>query len=181
MNPPHTFFRQSASSINSDVYNQMMSPQGILQDEIKQTRPFRSLTQEAVLGLFRTSDILRRSFSQLMEQYGLTLQQYNVLRILRGAGDKGLPTLVIAERMVERTPGITRLIDRLLKKEFVERERPAGDRRQVLCRITARGLAVLGELDGPVGDLDDRCLAMLDDEEKKVLIGVLDRVRQAYA
>jgi len=116
-----------------------------------------------------------------MEEHGLTLQQYNVLRILRGAGEKGLPTLVIAERMVERTPGITRLIDRLLRKGFVERERPLGDRRQVLCRITPGGLAVLGKLDGPVGDLDDRCLAMLDDEEKSVLIGVLDRVRQAYA
>lgn len=159
----------------------MMGPQGLLQDEIKQTRPFRSLTQEAVLGLFRTADILRRSFSQLMEQHGLTLQQYNVLRILRGAGEKGLPTLAIAERMVERTPGITRLIDRLLKKALVERERPPGDRRQVLCRITDRGLALLARIDGPVDELDDHCLAMLDEEEKTVLIGILDRVRQAYA
>ncbi|HEX9731785.1 MAG TPA: MarR family transcriptional regulator [Thermoanaerobaculia bacterium] len=156
-----------------------MSPQGILHDEIKQTRPFRSLTQEAVLGLFRTADILRRSFAQLMEEHGLTLQQYNVLRILRGAGERGLPTLTIAERMVERTPGITRLVDRLLRKELVERERPPGDRRQVVCRITPRGLALLAELDGPVGDLDDRCLAMLDEDEHKTLIDILDRVRQA--
>lgn len=158
-----------------------MSSHGALLDEIKQTRPFRSLSQEAVLGLFRTADILRRLFSQLMEQHGLTLQQYNVLRILRGAGEGGLPTLAIADRMVERTPGITRLIDRLLKKGLVERERPPGDRRQVLCHITAQGLAVLEELDGPVSDLDDRCLAMLDKAEQQALIGLLDRVRQAYS
>lgn len=155
--------------------------QGALFDEIRQTRPFRSLSQEAMLGLFRTTDILRRASSQVMEGHGLTLQQYNVLRILRGAGEKGLPTLAIAERMVERTPGITRLIDRLLKKELVERERPPGDRRQVVCRITARGLDLLRDLDGPVDELDDRCLAMLSEEEHRVLIGLLDRIREAYA
>jgi DNA-binding MarR family transcriptional regulator len=156
----------------------MDGPSALL-EEIKQTRPFRSLGQEAVLGLFRTADMLRRSFSQLMEQHGLTLQQYNVLRILRGAGDEGLPTLAIAERMVEQTPGITRLIDRLLKKGLVARERPAGDRRQVVCRITAQGLALLADLDGPVSELDDRCLEVLGPEDQKTLIGLLDRIRRA--
>ena len=151
-----------------------------LQDEIKQSVPFRSPSQEAMLGLFRTADILRRASSKVMEDYGLTLQQYNVLRILRGSGGKGLPTLTIAERMVERTPGITRLIDRLLKKGLVERERPPGDRRQVLCRITDEGLDLLEKLEPPVNELDDRCLAMLDHVEKQTLIGLLDRIREAY-
>lgn len=155
--------------------------QGALLEEIRQTRPFRSLSQEAMLGLFRTTDILRRASSMVMESYGLTLQQYNVLRILRGAGAKGLPTLAIAERMVERTPGITRLIDRLLKKELVKRERPPGDRRQVVCHITAKGLDLLKDLDGPVDELDDRCLAMLSEEEHQTLIDLLDRIREAYA
>lgn len=155
--------------------------QGALRHEIRQTRPFRSLSQEAMLGLFRTTDILRRTNSKVLEPYGLTLQQYNVLRILRGAGDQGLPTLAIAERMVERTPGITRLIDRLLKKELVERERPPGDRRQVVCRITGKGLDLLKDLDEPVAELDDRCLAMLSDEEHQILIDLLDRIREAYA
>ena len=156
-----------------------MDTPGALLDEIKQTRPFRSLGQEAVLGLFRTADMLRRSYSQLMEQHGLTLQQYNVLRILRGAGEKGLPTLAIAERMVEQTPGITRLIDRLLKKGLVVRERPPDDRRQVVCRITAEGLALLDDLDGPAAELDDRCLEILGPEDQKTLIGLLDRIRRA--
>ena len=154
--------------------------QGALLDEIRQTRPFRSLSQEAMLGLFRTTDILRRTSSKVLEPFGLTLQQYNVLRILRGAGGNGLPTLAIAERMVERTPGITRLIDRLLKKELVERERPPGDRRQVVCRITSKGLDLLAGLDEPVDDLDDRCLAMLSEEDHRTLIALLDRIREAY-
>lgn len=134
-----------------------------------------------MLSLFRTSDLLHRELAKVMEPEGLTPQQYNVLRILRGAGEKGLPTLTIAERMVERTPGITRLIDRLLKKDLARRERCSGDRRQVFCHITPAGLALLEKLDAPVADLDDRCLAMLSDEERVSLIGLLDKIRQAYA
>lgn len=155
--------------------------QGALKGEIQQTQPFRSVSQEATLGLFRTTDILKRHLSQMMEEHGLTLQQYNVLRILRGAGEKGLPTLTIAERMVERTPGITRLIDRLEKKGYVGRERPPGDRRRVICRITSTGLELLLELDDPIGEYDDRSLAMLTKEEQATLIQLLDRIREAYA
>ena len=157
----------------------MSSFQGTLQDELRQTRPFHSLGQEAVLGLFRTTDIVQRQYAQLLKSYDVTLQQYNVLRILRGAGEKGLPTLAIAERMVEHAPGITRLIDRLEKRGWVERHRPQGDRRQVLCRITDEGLEVLEHTDRPVDALDDRCLEMLDSEELRKLIELLDRVREA--
>ncbi len=158
----------------------MSSFQGTLQDELQQSRPFHSLSQEAVLGLFRTTDIVQRQYAQLLKDYDVTLQQYNVLRILRGAGDKGLPTLVIAERMVEHAPGITRLIDRLEKRGWVERHRPSGDRRQVLCRITPEGLEMLTHTDRPVDALDDRCLEVLDGEELRKLIELLDRVRDAH-
>lgn len=157
----------------------MSSFQGTLQDELRQSRPFHSLGQEAVLGLFRTTDIVQRKYAQLLKRYDVTLQQYNVLRILRGAGERGLPTLAIAERMVEHAPGITRLIDRLEKRGWVERHRPQGDRRQVLCRITEEGLEVLGHTDRPVDALDDHCLEMLDNEELRKLIELLDRVREA--
>ena len=100
-----------------------------LKREIRQNRPFRSRSQEASLGLFRTADLLRRRFHAVLEPKGITQQQYNVLRILRGAGDGGLPTLTIAERMVERTPGITRLLDRL--------ERP--DRARYPCHHDRKG------------------------------------------
>jgi DNA-binding MarR family transcriptional regulator len=148
-----------------------------IQQEIKQTRPFRSLAQEAFLGLLRTTDRLRRLAAERIEPYGVTMQQYNVLRILRGAGSEGLPTLEIAERMVEQAPGITRLIDRLEAKRLVSRERCPTDRRQVTCRIAPKGLTLLERLD-PVADETDETLgASLSPNELKRLVGLLDRVR----
>jgi DNA-binding MarR family transcriptional regulator len=155
--------------------------QGRLQDEIRQSRPFRSRCQEAGLGLLRTADLLRRSFGCALEGHGITLQQYNVLRILRGAGEEGLPTLAIAERMVEQAPGITRLLDRLEARGWVERHRCAEDRRRVLCLITAAGLDLLQELDPIMDDADDRSLAMLKPEEVERLIQILDRIRLEYS
>lgn len=158
----------------------MMSQRGILKDEIRQTLPFRSLSQEAVLGLLRTTDILRRKFARVLAPQGITQQQYNVLRILRGAGAEGLPTLAIAERMVERTPGITRLVDRLTSKGWVERQRTPGDRRCVVCRITPPGVELLARLDGPMGEADDEILSMLSVAEQEQLIELLDRIRLAH-
>ena len=83
-------------------------------EDIKQRKPFRTRIQEAYLGLVRAGDDLKRRTSAILEAAGVTLQQYNVLRILRGAGDDGLPTLTIAERMIERTPGVTRLTPRFV-------------------------------------------------------------------
>lgn len=151
-----------------------------LRDEIRQQRPFRSASQEATLGLFRTADILRRSFSRLLEPAGVTLQQYNVLRILRGAGDEGLPTLTIGERMIERSPGVSRMIDRLVAKGWVVRRRASDDRRQVLCRISNQGLALLEALDEPMDRADDQSLAMLDGDEQRTLIDLLDRIRHGH-
>src|SRR3954466_7364516 len=99
-----------------------MPPTHIAQ-EIKQTRPFRTQREEASVALLRTADLLRRMIGTVVEPRGITAQQYNVLRILRGAGDDGLPTLDIAERMIEQTPGITRLMDRLEAKKLVVRKR----------------------------------------------------------
>jgi DNA-binding MarR family transcriptional regulator len=94
-----------------------------LQDELKQNKPFPSAAHEGGLGLMRTADVLRRRGAAVVEPRGITLQQYNVLRILRGAGEEGLPTLEVAARMVEQTPGITRLLDRLEVKGLVRRQR----------------------------------------------------------
>ena len=151
-----------------------MSP---IRDEIKQRRPFRSKGQEGVLSLLRTADQLKRDFASLVEPHGLTLQQFNVLRILRGAGAKGLPTLDIAERMIEQAPGITRLLDRLEKKVLVRRERCPEDRRQVLVAITPGGLRLLADLDGPVAEADDALLARLGSRRTVTLIRLLDAVR----
>lgn len=132
----------------------MANPRG-LRAELKQRKPFRSPAEELSVGLLRTADVLRRVLSDHTEAGGITLQQYNVLRILRGAGEEGLPTLEIAGRMIERAPGVTRLIDRLEKKGFAERRRCSPDRRQILCFITEAGLRILAKLDGPVASAEE--------------------------
>ena len=84
-----------------------------LLNELQQHQDFQAREEEAVVALLRTVDHIRRATSSVLEAYEITLQQYNVLRILRGAGQEGLPILEIGKRMVEQSPGITRLIDRL--------------------------------------------------------------------
>jgi DNA-binding MarR family transcriptional regulator len=138
---------------------------------------FRSRQQEATVGLLRTADAIKRLFSQVIERHGITLQQYNVLRILRGAGPDGLPTLTIGERMIEQTPGVTRLVDRLEKKALVERTPCEKDRRRVYCRITHDGLALLDELDEPINRADAHSVAVLAPSDLESLITLLNRVR----
>ena len=145
--------------------------------ELKQKKPFPSKTEEAAVTLLRTAEVLRRFIGTVIEPHGITSQQYNVLRILRGAGERGLPTLEIAERMIESTPGITRLIDRLEAKKLVSRERCLTDRRQVFCRITASGLSLLSALDAPVIEAADNALGVLKKTELASLIDLLDRTR----
>jgi len=149
-----------------------------LQREIQQTKPFRSIGQEAMLSLMRTTDLIQRRLAKMLAPSGITQQQYNVLRILRGAGPEGLPTLAIADRMVERTPGVTRLIDRLVAKGWVHRERARDDRRRVDCTISEEGRALLEELEDPVNHFDDELLGMLSADEQQQLVGMLDRIRE---
>ena len=137
-------------------------------------------TQAAAVSLMRTADLVRRSVAAVVEPQEITLQQYNVLRILRGAGERGLPTLDIASRMIEQTPGITRLIDRLEGKQLVTRERCPTDRRQVFCRITAEGLSLLGKLDQPVRDAEETGLSGLDAEQIQQLLALLECLRRKH-
>jgi DNA-binding MarR family transcriptional regulator len=150
-----------------------------VQREIRQTRPFHSRAQEATIAILRTADVLRRRLGAVIEPHGITLQQFNVLRILRGAQGKPMPTLEIGARLIEQTPGITRLLDRLEEKELVRRVRCTEDRRQVHCFITPAGLELLARLDAPVAEADDLPGRVLDDEELARLIDYLDRVRDA--
>ena len=152
-----------------------------LQREIRQRRPFPSVAQDGVVSVMRTADLLRRRMAALVEPYGITVQQFNVLRILRGSGPDGLPTLEVGARMVEETPGITRLLDRLESKGLVRRQRCPTDRRQHLCWITDKGLEVLASLDGPVVKHSDDVLKGLNRKEQADLIRLLDRVRAAQA
>jgi DNA-binding MarR family transcriptional regulator len=150
---------------------------GTLASEIKQKKPFMALGHEAVLGLLRTNEIVRNSIIDEIGLEDITLPQYNVLRILRGAGSDGLPTLEIANRLVERTPGVTRMINRLIDKHLVERERSKADRRIVYCSITSVGLALLKRYDKPVQKSYEVALGMLSDSETKQLVRLLDKIR----
>lgn len=151
-----------------------------LQDELRQTRPFASPAHEASLAILRTADRLRRHGAALLEGHGLTLQQYNVLRILRGAQGP-LPTLEIAARMLEQAPGITRLLDRLEQKGLVRREPCPTDRRQVLIHGTPAALAVLAELDPVMARTGAVLGEALTEGELATLVRLLASAREALA
>jgi DNA-binding MarR family transcriptional regulator len=161
------------------MYSAMSARISKLREETKQRKPFSSPAEEAILGLQRTTDVLKRSFAEVVERRKISLQQYNVLRILRGAGAEGTPTLDIAERMIEKTPGITRLLDKLEVKKLVRRQRCREDRRQVLCWITDAGLSLLAHLDGPATEAGVKVMAALTAPEVQNLIDLLDRIRAA--
>jgi MarR family transcriptional regulator, organic hydroperoxide resistance regulator len=150
-----------------------------LQEEIKQTKPFRSSAEEVVVSVLRTAAVMQRHLAQVVEAQGITIQQYNVLRILRGAGDAGLPTLAIRDRMVEEAAGITRLLDKLESAGHVVRERCTPDRRQVLCHITPKGASLVAALDGPMDAANQCAGSNLDDEERTQLIDLLGAIRAA--
>ena len=152
-----------------------------LQREIRQRRPFPSVAQEGVVSVMRTADLLRRQMAALVEPFGITVQQFNVLRILRGGGPEGLPTLEVGARMVEETPGITRLLDRLEAKGWVRRQRCPKDRRQHLCWITQQGRELLASLDEPVLRSSNEALKGLTRDEQSALVRLLDQVRAAHA
>jgi DNA-binding MarR family transcriptional regulator len=152
---------------------------GSIRDEIRQTRPFTSAAEEAVVTLVGTADRVRSSLSEVVSAHGITLQQYNVLRILRGAGASGLPTLEIAARMIEKSPGITRLLERLEARRLVRRVRCAEDRRQVLCHATAAAVRLVDRLDAPMAESARRILAPLDETRTSGLVEMLDEIRAA--
>ncbi|QDU78929.1 HTH-type transcriptional regulator MgrA [Polystyrenella longa] len=147
-----------------------------LQLELKKKTGFETLEKEAMLNLLRTGDQFQNRYGRLFREHGLTSSQYNVLRILRGEG-KPLPSLEIADRMIQVVPAITGLIDRLEKQELVSRERCVEDRRVVYIEITPQGLKLLKQLDKPVDDLEKSLLGHLSQKELKELSRLLEKAR----
>ncbi|HVS04183.1 MAG TPA: MarR family transcriptional regulator [Thermoanaerobaculia bacterium] len=129
--------------------------------------------KNTVLAVLRAADRIRQRVTAALEPHDLTSQQYNVLRILRGARGERLPTLEIAARMIERSPGITRLLDRLEEKGLVARQRCRQDRRQVLCEITPQGLELLRQLDEPIDRVDEASVSALGESERLRLVELL--------
>ena len=152
-----------------------------LQVELKQKIPFTSREAEAYLSLLRTSDALQTQVEAQLKEFGLTGTQYNALRILRGAGPEGLPCREIGERMITRDPDITRLLDRLEDRGFVQRTRAKHDRRVIYGKITADGLRLLREMDGPLEKFGREMLRHVGQEKLKQLIELLELVRAGRA
>ncbi len=134
--------------------------------------PKGSSRQEAAVQLLRAADVVRRRMAAVVEPYGVTVQQYNVLRILRGAGEP-LPILAIAERMIEGTPGITRLLDRIEAKGLVTRVRDTKDRRVYHCSITQVGLELLASMDAAVDAVDEAAVGALTPDDASELVRML--------
>lgn len=151
---------------------------GKLAREIKQTRPFGSLEEEAVLNIQRTASRLDQAASETFKPYGLSFTQYNALRILRGAGAKGLACQEIAERMITRAPDITRLLDRLESRKLIERARSPEDRRVVVTRIAGPGLKLLSSMDPAVREFPRRALGHLGERRLRALVEFLEGARE---
>lgn len=151
-------------------------------EEIRQTRPWSSPAEEAFVSIMRTAAIIRRALSQAVDPLGISPAQYNVLRILRGAGPEGLPTLAVRDRLVEEAPGITRLIDKLERARCVRRDRTGRDRRTVRVMITPAGLDLLTRADEGVRAMLDRFSKSLPNEaEHQQLSALLARTRTGFA
>ncbi|MEO7191176.1 MAG: MarR family winged helix-turn-helix transcriptional regulator [Vicinamibacterales bacterium] len=148
-----------------------------LKDEIKQTRPFGSLQEEAALNIARTYALLDHSLAQALKPFDITPTQYNVLRILRGAGASGLCRNEIGERLIRRVPDVTRLLDRMEEAGLVLRERGGADRRYVTTRVSEDGLKLLANLEGKICEIHRTQLGHLDDETLRELIDLLTKVR----
>jgi DNA-binding MarR family transcriptional regulator len=134
---------------------------GELQKELKQSKPFTSLEEEVSLNLQRTAYLLGAKSAELFKNADLTSTQYNVLRILRGAGENGLTCSEISERLVTKDSDITRLLDRLDNRNLIARERDTIDRRVIIAKITEAGLSILQELDEPISKCNRENLAHL--------------------
>jgi DNA-binding MarR family transcriptional regulator len=162
---------------------------GKIQSEIKKTRPFASVEQEVFLNIQKTADCLMAEAAEFFKPYGVSPTQYNVLRILRGAGAgccsgghadpaaKGLACGEIGERMITRDPDMTRLLDRLEDRGLIARERDKADRRMISTRITDGGLELLKRLDQPLLEMHEKQLGHLGKKKLGELLTLLEGVR----
>jgi DNA-binding MarR family transcriptional regulator len=150
-----------------------------LQAEIKQTKPFPRRSSEALLSVLRTAALVEHRVNEVLRPYGITELQYNVLRILRGAGPDGWCGREISERLVSKVPDVSRLLDRMEGMQLLRRERDAADRRHVTARITPRGLRVLDEATPELEAFERERFGHLDAERLQHVIDGLADIRDA--
>jgi DNA-binding MarR family transcriptional regulator len=151
---------------------------GNLAAELRQSKPFSSVEEEALLNLVRTHEFVQQRMSEFFKQFQLTGTQYNILRILRGAGKEGISCSQAAERMVTADPDITRLLDRLEARNLIVRERSHDDRRVVISHITEQGVDLLKTIDKPLGAVLKKQAGHVGREKLEELIEILESLRK---
>lgn len=150
-----------------------------LQDEIKQSKPFARKTAEALLSVLRTATVLEHAQNEALRPHGITSTQYNVLRILQGAGKEGLCGRAIGERLISNVPDISRLLDRMDDMELVSRQRDTADRRHVTARISAKGRRLLTQATPDLESVERRLCKDLKPGAVTVLVDALALIRES--
>lgn len=148
-----------------------------LLDELKQSRPFARLASEAMVSVLRTAAVLEHAIGEALKPFGLTGTQYNVLRILRGAGASGLCGREVGQRLVSQVPDVSRLLERMAEQGLIVRERDENDRRHVTARITPAGLALLDEVEPRLAEVERARFDGLDEARLRELVDVLATIR----
>lgn len=151
-----------------------------LESEIKQSKPFARKSEEALVSIMRTAAVLDHIVQDALKDFGITPTQYNVLRILRGAGKEGLCGREIGERLVSRVPDVSRLLDRMEDLGLMTRERDPDDRRHVTARATPKGLKLLVRVEPTLESLEHKLMGTLSAQALKDLIETLDAVRTPH-
>jgi DNA-binding MarR family transcriptional regulator len=141
------------------------------------TRPFKSVEEEAILSIARTAAILDHAGTEALKPFDLTITQYNVLRILRGAGGEGMCRNAVGERLVTKVPDVTRLLDRMEASGLISRQRGDEDRRYVTTFITEKGLRLLEKIDRELPGIHARLLGHVSQKRLRELVSVLEEVR----
>ncbi|MFC2175436.1 MarR family winged helix-turn-helix transcriptional regulator [Bacteroidota bacterium] len=147
-----------------------------LKEDIKQQKGFKSERQKAVVNIVYTEGWIRDLMAETLKPFDLTTQQYNVLRILRGSYPKPLSTSDIRSRMLDKMSDASRIVDRLVKKELLERRVCVEDKRRVDVVIAKKGLKMLDEIDGSMKDFDNH-LKSISEDEAATLNAILDKLR----
>jgi DNA-binding MarR family transcriptional regulator len=149
-----------------------------LEEEISQEK-FSSEFQKAVLNISVTANVIRAASARFLKNYGVSAEQYNVLRILRGQKGKPASILLIQERMMDKSSNASRLVDKLELKELVTRKQCPSDRRQVEVGITEKGLALLAEIDKPLAEMENAA-GLVPEKDLKSVNEILNIIRNHY-
>ncbi len=155
----------------------MSEPREGSKPETHSERPLWTIAEEVFLNLTRSQAMLSRRFEKFFKEHRLTPATYNILRILRGAGESGLPCSEIHARMLAEVPDVTRLIDRLVGLGLVVRYRTDEDRRRVFQTLTPKGHATLSEMDGPMREIHESQLGHMTRHDLERLSRLLVEAR----